>query len=190
MDGKKMSGKKQKRKSNLLLKIAILLCFAAGLGLLVWYCILEGTKKQEAQVQESLKDLYYAGETATAEPTATPEPGGMVGEEPGDGGTPTPEPTATPKVMAEKFLKLYEVNPEVIGWVKAGDEIDGPVVYRDNAYYLHRDFYGNQSGHGTLFIDEENWHYDTDPYRILYGHQFDDGTMFSGLKRYKKLSYV
>lgn len=187
-----MSGKKQKRKSNLLLKIAILLCFLAGMGLLVWYCILEGTKKQEARVQESLRDLYYA--TATEEtPRGTPiatEISVISESRETQVPTATPEPTATPKVMAEKFLKLYEVNPEVIGWVKAGDEIDGPVVYRDNSYYLHRDFYGNQSGHGTLFMDEENWHYDTDPYRILYGHQFDDGTMFSGLKRYKKLSYL
>lgn len=184
-----MPEKKGKQRSQVLLKVGIALCFVVGVGLLVWYCILAGTKKQEARVQESLKDLYYSVETAametvdTPEPAATPETGVETGES-------ITEPTATPKVMAEKFLKLYEINPELIGWIKAGDEIDGPVVYRDNSYYLHRDFYGKQSGHGTLMLDEENWNYEGDIYRVLYGHQFDDGTMFSGLKRYKELSYL
>lgn len=173
------------------MKLAIALCFVIGIGLLAWYLVLEGQKRQEAKVQESLKDLYHMTATPaeeleeTAAPTEESAATEAVQEQ-----EPTVEPAATPKVMAERFAVLYETNSDLIGWISAGDEIDGPVVYKDNAYYLHRDFYGDKNNHGTLFIDEENWNYETDTYRILYGHQFSDGTMFSGLKKYAELSYL
>lgn len=173
------------------MKCAIALCFAIGIGLLIWYLALEGQKRQEAQVQESLKDLYYVTATPAEKPADTPAPTEAPERtEAPEVSEPTQVPTATPKVMAERFSVLYETNPDVIGWVSAGDQIDGPVVYKDNVYYLHRDFYGDKNNHGTLFMDEENWNYETDTYRILYGHQFSDGTMFSGLKKYNKLSYL
>lgn len=176
-----------KAKSPLPIKIAVGLCFALGIGLLVWYLVMEGEKRQEAQVQESLKDLYYTAAASEEPPTPTPRPTDPQKEETGE---PTPVPTATPKVMAERFASLYEVNGDLIGWVTAGDQVDGPVVYRDNTYYLHTDFYGNRNNHGTIMLDEANDDYENDSYRILYGHQFSDGTMFSGLKKYNKLSYL
>lgn len=194
-----MPENQEKRKPQLnlqtLMKIGIALCFAVGIGLLAWYLVMAGRKEKEAQVQESLKDLYYTDADATEKDEATPTPTitsePEKSEEAEQGGeTPAPEPTATPRVMAEKFLKLYETNPDVIGWVKAGDQVDGPVVQRDNTYYLHTDFYGDKNNHGTIMMDEANGNFETDVYRILYGHQFSDGTMFSGLKKYNKLSYL
>lgn len=184
--------RKTKRNSQRLLKLAIALCFAAGVGLLLWYLAMEGQKRQEAQVQDTLKDLYYTAAPAK-EPDSTPVPEVVEVEAvPTDAPAPEPDtaPEDSPRVMAEKFSELYAVNPDVIGWVKAGDQVDGPVVYRDNVYYLHIDFYGNRSSHGTLMLDEVNENFDTDTYRILYGHQFSDGTMFSGLKKYDRLSYL
>ena len=63
--------------------------------------------------------------------------------------------------------------------------IDYPVVresFRDQ--YLHKDFLGNDSGTGTLFVACDN-----DPVNdrqvIIYGHHMRDGQMFGKLKIFK-----
>ena len=49
---------------------------------------------------------------------------------------------------------------------------------QDKDYYLRRDFYGEYSGSGTLYMDE-----DCDPEwgdnLIIYGHHMNNGTMFA-----------
>ena len=55
-----------------------------------------------------------------------------------------------------KYDELYKKNPDFFGWLKIeGTVIDYPVMYtpRDSEYYLHRDFYGEYSDSGMLFID-------------------------------------
>lgn len=85
-----------------------------------------------------------------------------------------------------KYDELYNKNPDFFGWLKIeGTVIDYPVMYtpRDSEYYLHRDFYGNYSDSGMLFIDGEcpadgN-------YYLIYGHHMNNGSMFGELPKYQ-----
>ncbi len=85
----------------------------------------------------------------------------------------------------EALLRLADINPDYVMWLSIEDtEVDYPVVQRDNSFYLKHDFYGEKSSHGTIFLDE-----DCKPegrFLLLHGHHMKDGTMFGGLKKYKK----
>ena len=59
-------------------------------------------------------------------------------------------PEELPDVQ-EDFLLLYEKNPDVIGWLTAGETIDLPVVQRDNEYYLSHNYFGEWDSNGTVF---------------------------------------
>ena len=89
-----------------------------------------------------------------------------------------------------EYEPLYELNPDYYGWLKIdGTGIDYPVMYtpRDSEYYLHRDFYGNYSESGMLFIDGECR---TDSnYLLIYGHHMNSGAMFGMLPSYGSYSF-
>ena len=56
------------------------------------------------------------------------------------------------------ILALHEENPDCIGWITIeGTRIDYPVMHRpgDKNYYLHRDFNGEYSANGCLYLAEE-----------------------------------
>ena len=78
------------------------------------------------------------------------------------------------------ILALHEENPDCIGWLTIdGTRIDYPVMYRpgDKNYYLHRDFNGEYSANGCLFLAEECVPGNSDNL-IIYGHHMNSGKMF------------
>ncbi len=92
------------------------------------------------------------------------------------------------------FMKLYSINPDIVGWVKLGDKndpivnIDYPVVQsEDNDYYLTHNFYKEDAQRGAIFADYRN-RFDNGRLSgntILYGHNMWNGdTMFAKLSRY------
>ena len=83
--------------------------------------------------------------------------------------------------------ELLAVNEDFAGWLTVyGTSIDAPVVKgEDNAEYLHKDFYGEYSPAGTLFLDETVDPASEKGNKIVYGHMMADGTMFGSLKQYK-----
>ena len=85
------------------------------------------------------------------------------------------------------ILALHEENPDCIGWITIdGTRIDYPVMYRpgDKNYYLHRDFNGEYSVNGCLYLAEECVPGDSDNL-IIYGHHMNSGKMFADLEKYK-----
>lgn len=85
-------------------------------------------------------------------------------------------------------MKLRETNPDYIAWITVPDtEIYYPVVQRDNSYYLTHDFMQQSNSHGAIFMDE-SCKID-DGIILLHGHHMKDGTMFGGLKKYKKKEF-
>lgn len=85
------------------------------------------------------------------------------------------------------ILALHEENPDCIGWLTIeGTRIDYPVMYRpgDKNYYLHRDFNGEYSANGCLYLAEECVPGDSDNL-IIYGHHMNSGKMFADLEKYK-----
>lgn len=92
--------------------------------------------------------------------------------------------------VPERFQKLWDINKDLIGWLKVGDAVDEPVVYcSDNAYYMDHSFYKKINTSGTIFADKENAQWATTPFVVLYGHNMRSGTEFGDLSRYRKLDY-
>lgn len=100
-------------------------------------------------------------------------------------------PTATPEpVLQDAFAELYEQNNDLVGWLKVCDHIEEPVLYRDNSYYMTRDFYGKDSNAGAIFLDEADAPEMDDDALLIYGHNMKNGTMFGDLDFFRKESYL
>lgn len=89
-----------------------------------------------------------------------------------------------------KYDELYNRNPDFFGWLKIEDTvIDYPVMYtpRESEYYLHRDFYGEYSESGMLFMDGDC---PADgSYALIYGHHMKNGSMFGSLPDYREREF-
>ena len=86
-----------------------------------------------------------------------------------------------------EFLKI---NDEFKGWLLVDDTaIDYPIVQAENnTYYLKHDFYKDMNHVGALFID-----YRIDQMAeniIIYGHNLNNGEMFSELTAYKDEAFA
>ena len=89
------------------------------------------------------------------------------------------------EVYERNAMRLREMNPDYIAWLTVPDtEIYYPVVKRDNSYYLYHDFMQQSNSHGAIFMDESCSR--DDGVILLHGHHMKDGTMFGGLKKYKR----
>lgn len=159
---------------------------------------------QTTQQEESrFEDSAIEGELVVFSPGETPAPA-MTAEEtdaaPQAEATdePAAEPTEKPKdaVKSTKFHQvggdalpemeaLYQENRDLIGWLQMEEILDLPVVYKDNEYYLTRDFYKNKSASGTLFLDENHPFRENAQNLLLHGHNMKDGTMFGRLVQYE-----
>ena len=89
------------------------------------------------------------------------------------------------------FDALNAINPDCVGWIYIPDAaINYPVVQgSDNSYYLKHLFNGKWNSAGCIFLDSRVSDNISDRHSIIYGHHMKDGTMFSGLTKYKKQDY-
>ena len=96
--------------------------------------------------------------------------------------------TYEPNMMLTRYYALYERNNDMSGWIKIdGTCIDYPVMYKDdsNAYYLHRNFDGEESSAGMPFLDYQCNPLGDDQNIIIYAHNMRNGTMFHELLNYR-----
>lgn len=100
------------------------------------------------------------------------------------------EQTENEPVILSRYSDLYKENSDLIGWLSIdGMEIDYPVMQCEDAeYYLHHDFYGNDSKYGCLYVRKEA-DINTGSNFIIYGHNMKDGSMFGDLDSYLKESF-
>ena len=86
---------------------------------------------------------------------------------------------------------FYKENNDTAGWIKVdGTKVDNIVMQTtDNDFYLHHNFYKEESQPGTVFVDYRcnvNTYNDLQSDNIiLYGHKQRDNTMFGSLHYYK-----
>lgn len=82
------------------------------------------------------------------------------------------------------FAALQAINPDAAAWLEMpGLGISLPVVQAaDNETYLHRSFDGSDSPAGCLFFAVPAG---DGLYRVIYGHNLHDGSMFNGLLNYR-----
>ncbi len=95
--------------------------------------------------------------------------------------------------MLDKFVKLYNTNPDIVGWIEIPNTtISYPVMQTtDNDYYLKHDFNKEDSRGGAIFADFRIplTKYGMPQNTVLYGHDMDNGDFFSQLRNYKKLDF-
>lgn len=89
------------------------------------------------------------------------------------------------------FDELAAVNSDVVAWVKLdGSVIDYPVAQcGDNDYYLEHLFNKQENSSGCIFLDCRNSPNFSDRNSIIYGHHMKNGSMFSGITKYKEQSF-
>ena len=96
------------------------------------------------------------------------------------------------KKILPELKDIYDLNNDLVGWLVIEDtQIDYPVVQRskDNEYYLHHDFFGNDNENGQIIMDAK-----CDPHTPSYnlvvsGHHMRNGSMFGSLDAYKQEDY-
>ncbi|MDR2589895.1 MAG: class B sortase [Oscillospiraceae bacterium] len=81
---------------------------------------------------------------------------------------------------------LYELNPDYIGWIRIdGTDVDYPIVRcRNNERYIYTTFLLERNMAGAIFLDyliRDRF----DRFSVLYGHNREDGTMFTSLHEYR-----
>ena len=82
------------------------------------------------------------------------------------------------------FAALQAINPDAAAWLEMpglGIPLPG-VQAADNETYLHRSFDGSDSPAGCLFFAAPAG---DGLYRVIYGHNLHDGSMFNGLLNYR-----
>ncbi|MDO4740053.1 MAG: class B sortase [Eubacteriales bacterium] len=87
-------------------------------------------------------------------------------------------------LMQEQFAKLYEQNPDLVGWLKVNDDVEYPMVWRDNQFYMDHDYNGRYNAGGWIFLDERNATDMSDDSLLIYGHNMKYGEMFGELDEY------
>lgn len=82
--------------------------------------------------------------------------------------------------------EYYKINSDYMGWLTIGNTvIDYPVVRgKDNEYYLHHNFYGEEDILGAIFMDYRNIGMGLDQHTVIYGHYTQYGQMFRELEKY------
>ena len=101
-----------------------------------------------------------------------------------------PVETAPMPVFTRNLQPLFDRNPDCIGWIYIADtSINYPVVHtpQEAEKYLRRNFDGAYSRSGVPFL-QANQTLDSDNL-IIYGHNMQNGTMFSDLTKYRSQSF-
>ena len=94
-----------------------------------------------------------------------------------------------PSVAAD-LADAYAQNDDLVGWLKAGEGIDLPVVQSDNTYYLDHSFTGEEDRNGTLFLNMNNQLFPPDDVLLIHGHNMKDGSMFGTLPKFERYDYA
>ena len=148
-------------------------------------------QRQQAKALKEMREMIEPEPLEIAQESAGLENGSVPQEtsEPAEELTTEPEELSPP--LLEKYAALYEENHDLIGWLSIeGMVIDYPVMKcEDDEYYLHHDFYGNDSKYGCLYVrgvadvDTPGTNF------IIYGHNMKDGSMFGDLDLYRRESF-
>lgn len=140
------------------------------------------------QQKDTYDELAAMVEQSRSETAAPVEPA-MDATIP-EGATEPEEPTEP--VMLAEYAALYEKNPDTVGWLKIeGTPINYPVMQTPGRvdYYLKRNFNGEHSEHGCLYVRESCDVFTPSDNVTIYGHHMKDGSMFAGLKKYLSESF-
>ena len=141
--------------------------------------------KKSSDKYDELQEMVSKPQTEPAE--TTPEATEKAPEKTEDGEEKKPLPKPKHYEVLPEYQDVYLRNGDMVGWIKIeGTKVNYPVMQtkeRPN-YYLKRDFDGNASDWGSLYIREECDVNTPSDNVTIYGHNMIDGSMFGDLKNY------
>lgn len=166
------------KKVVFILTIILLLAVFCTCAFLVGQYIVEG--QQDAAMNDELAQIKDNAQAAASENRA-PDP------KPDTDATEVPGQTTEAGGMLPGYKELYEMNPDMVGWLKIeGTQIDYPVMQTPNNpdFYLRRNFYREDSARGSLYAREACDINTPSDNITIYGHNMRDGSMFQALGDY------
>lgn len=184
-----------------LLSILLVLFLALGAYFAYRFFSLQKQYIDEGQAIQSMVEGYIkvnpqADQTLTAEVQAPPST--EITRDPVSNATaaPTVDPMrqvfdlAASQVQVD-FPALAEVNPDVRAWIyHPSIGINYPIVRSpDNEYYLKLGFDRAYHEMGAIFFDFRHIGDFSDRNTVIYGHNFDNGQMFSNIMAYKDQAF-
>lgn len=184
------------QKIRKILLVVLLLVFVASAGVLIYDLVQYKEGDTVYSEAESLVDLPVLPEIdeGVLPSGSDMESSGSTGDSTGEPAPPKPvyvDPYAD-ALRNMDFTALQKVNADVLGWVLIpSTKISYPVVQgKDNDYYLNRTWKKTASVVGAIYMDYRCAKDLSGFNTILYGHRMNNGSMFAGLKYYKKQSYL
>lgn len=164
-------------KKGLFIATVLILVVAFGVSaFMVGNYFLDG-KKQSDRMEE-LTQMVSEAETETAAATTETAEG-------------TTAATTGEKEMIAGYKKLYDENPDTVGWLKIeGTKLNYPVLQHPEElnYYLYKDFDKKESKRGSVYAWEAADINKPSDNITLFGHNMADGSMFAALNAYTKKS--
>lgn len=125
---------------------------------------------------------------ATAEETVVPKAAVEETTKPEIVDTIIPGEGTDKAVSQEAFDEFVKKYNETVGWLWFEDgRLNYPIMRADdNNKYALKDYAGNDSDTGAIFLDYRNATDFSDSNSIIYGHNMRNRTMFGALKIYKE----
>ncbi len=89
------------------------------------------------------------------------------------------------------FNALLKLNPDTVGWVEIEDtNINYPILQGDDDLeYASKDFKGEGSISGSIYLSSKNSSDFSDYYNIIYGHHMANGAMFGDIEKFMDEDY-
>ena len=168
-----------KKKVLNILTAVFALIFCVSAFLLIRYYV---NSNEQEKVYDQLSQVIHQ-----AEETSEEAPGEEVSPY-----TTVIGPDGNPMQILRQFASLYEMNPDIAGWMRIeGTVVDYPVMYKPakKDFYLRKNFHGEKATHGCLYIQETCSVFPQSDNMTIYGHNMRDGSMFGCLKNYRKKSF-
>ncbi len=99
--------------------------------------------------------------------------------------------TVLSRLKTFDLATLQEGNPDVLGWIMIpGTTVDYPLLQgSNNDYYLGHTWDKKSNTVGSIYMDYRNAEDLSDFNTIIYGHNMNDGSMFSNLNCYVDPEY-
>lgn len=191
-----MNGNRKMRIFRGILLLVVILCLIF-LGQAYYHSY---RQRQQQRALEELREISGPAAAGTQDGSSLPEVAGPqdgivppeTSRAPGETNPlPEGELSNAPPPVLEKYRALYQENGDLVGWLSIeGTDIDYPVMQReDDEYYLHHDFYGEESRYGCLYVKGQADVDTPGTNFIIYGHNMKDGSMFGDLDLYRKESF-
>lgn len=177
--------KLKKHEIALIILLAIVIVVA---GIAIFVVLREYSEGDRTYIK--FQDYVFLPEET---PVAKPDSGEAAGvpETPAPQGENTEDSPVDMAPPIVDFASLQALNPDISGWIySAGTPVNYPIVQGDtNEEYLYRMVDGSNNKCGSIFLDCSNDRNFQDANSVIHGHNMNNGSMFSELKKYAKQEY-